>query len=280
MGYTKHKAFLALGLALLPVSISSPAQQGFYSRLRSRNGAMTQVQPAWMGPLIQSDARLSQAVRVSVSNAGAPGAQILSYGNNHGVSFLGGTRFQFDFNPPSYFRNHSAALPDGFGNAFTQVKYRIASGNADHGNFALTAIVGRAFGGGYAQNGMVTGFYCPKIAAGKGFGRFDAQSSISALLPTGKIEQQGRVLEWNTTAQFHTTAHTWFDAENNAAYFSGGNADGKVQNFLTPAAFYMIRRRDWPPAHSVIVFNAGMQIATSRFHTYNHNLITEMRILF
>ena len=100
---------------------------------------MAEVQPTWMGPLMQSDARLSQAVKFSVSNASAPGAQVLSYGNNKGFTLLGGRRFQFDFNPPSYFRNHSATLRDGFGNASTQIKYRIASGNAEHGNFAVTA---------------------------------------------------------------------------------------------------------------------------------------------
>jgi hypothetical protein len=280
MGYGKPKTFLLLGLVLFGGSPRLPAQQDFYQHFRSRNAAMADVQPVWMGPLIQSDARLSQAVRVSVSDAHAPGAQVLSYGNNHGISVIGGNRFQFDLNPPSYFRNHSAALPDGFGNAFTQVKYRIASGNAEHGNFIVTAILGRAFGGGFAQNGMATGFYCPKIAAGKGFGRFDAQSSMNAVLPTGKIAEQGRVFEWNTTAQIHTTAHTWFDVENNTAYFFGGPADGNVQNFITPAGFYMIRRRAWEPTHAAIVFNAGMQIATSQFHLYDHNLITEMRILF
>jgi hypothetical protein len=41
-----------------------------------------------------------------------------------------------------------------------------------------------------------------------------------------------------------------------------------------------VKRKAWKPAHAVVVFDAGMQIATSQFHRYNHNLISEMRILF
>lgn len=271
---------LALAFAAMATTPAAPAQQSLYQRIRSQNAAMSAVQPSWMGPLIQSDARLTQGMKISVSNANAPGEQILNYGNNHGVSFLGGRRFQFDFNPPSYFRNHSPAFKDGFGNASTQVKYRIASGNAGHGNFAVSAILCRAFAPGAQQNGMLTGYYVPKLAAGKAFGRFDFQSVVSGVLPTGKIAQQGRVVEWNTTAQLHATARTWFDIENNAAYFIGGPAGSESQNFLTPAAFYMIKRRSWEATHPVFVVDGGMQIATSAFHTYNHNLITELRVLF
>jgi hypothetical protein len=53
-----------------------------------------------------------------------------------------------------------------------------------------------------------------------------------------------------------------------------------MQNFVTPAAFYVVRKKDWKPAHPFFIFDSGMQIATSGFHTYNHNLIWEMRTLF
>jgi hypothetical protein len=53
-----------------------------------------------------------------------------------------------------------------------------------------------------------------------------------------------------------------------------------MQNFVTPAAFYVVREKAWKPNHPFFVIDGGMQIATSGFHTYNHNLITEARILF
>jgi len=270
----------ALTAFLLVCTVVAGGQQSFYERIRGQNTAMIEVQPTWMGPLIQSDARLSQVAKFSVAHFFSPGMQTISYGNNHGFSLLGGRRFQFDFDPPSFFRNHSAILKDGWGNAAAQVKYRMASGNADHGNFALTAILAEGFASGATQNGMLTSYYCPKLAAGKAWGWLDFQTTLGAVLPTGKIAAQGRTIEWNGTAQLHPNAHAWLDVENNAALFLGGPDDGKSQNFLTPAAFYSFRRREWAATHAVVVLDAGMQIATSRYHQYNHNLISEMRILF
>jgi hypothetical protein len=68
--------------------------------------------------------------------------------------------------------------------------------------------------------------------------------------------------------------------ENNATFHYGGAYDGKIQNFITPAAFYVVRRKEWKPIHPFLIFDCGMQIATSEYRGYNHNLISEMRILF
>lgn len=271
---------LALAAALAAGACAASAQQSYYAQFRTHNAEMATVQPTWMSPLIQPDARLSQAVRLSVANAYVPGAQIISYGNNHGISTIIGNRYQFDFVPPSYFRNHSATLKDGFGNAGTQLKYRIASGNARHGNFAVTAITSYGFAPRAYQNFMLTSYFAPKVASGIAFGKFNVQTTLGGLLPTGKIETQGRLIEWNVTAQVHPTARMWFDVENNAAFVKGSIYDGKTQNFITPAAFYMVRRGNSETRHSILVLDAGMQIATSHFSFYNHNLITEARILF
>ncbi len=277
---TRLSTFLITLAVCVVAGNTTAGAQSYYQQFRSRNAAIADVQPTWMGPLIQSDARLTQAAKVSVSTATVDRARVTSYGNNHGVSVLGGRRFQFDFNPPSYFQNSSPATPDGFGNASTQVKYRLASGNAEHGNFALSAALCRSFGGGYQQNGMLTGAWFPKLLAGKAFGRFVVQSALNGVLPTGKTAEQGRAIEWNSTAQLHAGAHAYFDIEDNVAWFAGGPDAGKAQNFVTPAGFMMVRRKRWEPTHTVLVFDAGIQIATSSFHAWNHNIVSEMRVLF
>jgi hypothetical protein len=53
-----------------------------------------------------------------------------------------------------------------------------------------------------------------------------------------------------------------------------------MQNFVTPAVFYVFRSKEWEPTHPFFILDGGMQIATSAFHTFNHNLISEARILF
>jgi hypothetical protein len=271
---------LAVVAALAVCACAAQGQQTNYEHFRDHNASMTEVQPTWMGPLMQSDSRLSQSLRLSVSNSYSPGAQPIVYGNNHGVTFIAARRFQLEFDPPSFFRNHSATPKDGFGNAGALVKWRIASGNEQHGNYAVSAIVSRSFTPGAYENGDYTGAYGPRIAVGKAFGRFNVQTTIGGVLPTGQIALQGRAIEWNTTAQLHPSAHLYLDIENNATYFKGSSSDGQMQNFMTPAAFYAIRRKNWSPAHAVVVLGGGMQIATSGFYFYNHNLIAEARILF
>lgn len=273
-------SFVALALALTAGVCTAPAQDSFYERMRSNNVQMKQVQPTWMGPLIQSDSRLGQGLKVSVSNSKFPPAQPTIYGNNKGVSVIVDRRFQLDFDPPSFFRNHSSSMKDGFGNAGTQVKWRLKSGNAEHGNFALTAIMYHGFEPRAYQNQMLSSYYVTSIAAGKGVGRLALLTTVGGFLPTAKIAAQGRAVEWNLTAQAHATEHLWFDVENNASFFHAGPDDGKVQNLMTPAAFYMVRRRDWKPEHAALVFDCGMQIATTSYHILNHNLVTEMRIMF
>jgi hypothetical protein len=270
----------ALAAACAASSSAASSQESFYRRLRGNNASMTEVQPTWMGPLIQSDGRLGQAIRFSVSNANFSGTRTLNYGNGHGIGMIADKRFQLDADPPSYFRNHSSTQKDGFGNAGAQVKYRIASGNAAHGNFAVSAVLYHAFAPRVYQNLSLTSSYCPSIAAGKALGRFAILENLGGFLPTGKIAQQGRSIEWNSTAQMHVTKYSWVDLENNATFFHAGPFDGKMQNLITPAAFYMIRRKEWKPEHASVVFAGGMQIATSGFHYCNHNLITEMRLIY
>ena len=169
---------------------------------------------------------------------------------------------------------------DGFGDAATLVKYRIASGNAQHGNFILTAVLSHCFATGSHKNGAMTDSYGPALAGAKAFKRMDVIASVGGTMPTGKIASQGRAILWNSVVQAHVTRPLWFEVENNASFYFAGKNDGRVQNFATPTVFYVVRKKEWKAAHPFLIFDSGMQIATSRLHSYNHNLISEMRILF
>lgn len=242
---------------------------------------MTALQPSWMSPLIQPDARLGQSMRLSFSNSyTSTGTQTVNYGNCHGLGVVAGDRVQVNLVNPPYIQNNSATAKDGFGDVVAEVKYRIASGNASHGNYALTAILVESLPTASYSNGALTAVYYPILAVGKMWGRFDVQSTLGGLLPTGKIAAQGRQIDWNTTAQVLVGRTLWVDLEDNAIYNHGGPFDAKTENFLTPAAFYVVRRKAWQPTHAVVILGGGMQVATSAFRPYNHNLIPEARIVF
>jgi len=204
----------------------------------------------------------------------------VSYGNGRGFGVIALNRFEFDYLPPSYIQHNTATAKDGLGDTSLVGKVRIASGDAEHGNFDVAAILSHSFATGTYKNGAATDAWNPTLVGCLGFRRFNVQSALGGAMPTGKIAAQGRSITWNALTQLHANAHLWLELENNATYYFSGGHDGKMQNFVTPAAFYVLRRKDWKPTHPFFVFNSGMQIATSGFHTCNHNLISEMRILF
>lgn len=266
--------------AAVVCSTAASAQQSFSQRFFAHNYAMTALQPSWPTPIVESEPRLTQYYRFAFSNEYTPArTQTVNYGNNRGGGIVAWNRVEVDFLPPSYVQHNSVA-PDGFGDTAALVKYRIASGNAGHGNFIATAILNHTFATS-PHNGALTDSWNPTIAGGIGFLKhFDAESTLGGALPTGKIAAQGRSIVWNALVQDHIARAWWLEVENNATFYFAGSHDGKMQNFVTPAAHYVYKRPDWKPEHPYLVFTAGMQIATSAFHTYNHNTIAELRILF
>ena len=272
-------AISLLLLTLLP-AIGGGVAQG-QQPFSEHNSAMGKLQPAFITPLIAPDPRLVQYARFSVSHEyTAAGAETVNYGNGKGGGIISGNRLEFDFIPPPYIQHNSAA-DDGFADTSSLVKYRIASGNAEHGNFEVAAVLNHCFATGSHKNGATTDSFGPALTAGFAFKRrFDVISSLGGTLPTGKIHTQGRSIAWNALTQFHAAPHVWFEVENNATFYFAGSHDGRMQNFLLPAAFYVVRPKAWKPAHPFFIVDGGMQIATSGFHTYNHNLITEARVLF
>jgi hypothetical protein len=242
---------------------------------------MGALQPSWIVPLVTPDSRILQCARVSVSHEyTAAHAETVNYGNGRGFGIISGSRFEFDFVQPAYIQHNTAGAMDGFGDTGMTVKYRIASGNAKHGNFDVAAILNRCFATGSYKNGAATDTFGPTLAAGVTRRRFIVISALGGTLPAGKIATQGRTIAWNTAGQFHATPQVWFEVGDNATFYVGGSHAGKMQNFIAPAAFYVVRRKEWKPTHPFLILDGGMQMATSGFHTYNHNLIAETRILF
>ena len=278
--------FLATVGACLVWQVAGAAQQpgrnsSFGDRFFAHNATMEALQPSWPTPVVESDPRLTQYYRFSFSNEyTAAGTQTVSYGNARGGGIVAWNRCEFDVLPPAYFQRNSTAT-DGFGDTSVLMKFRIASANAAHGNYIATAILSHTFATGSAKNGALTGSWNPTLAGGVGLTRkIDFESSLGGTLPTGQISAQGRSVVWNSLVQDHVTRVVWLELENNATFYNRGPHGGLMQNFITPCALYVLRRKDWKPTHPFLVFDGGMQIATSAFHTYNHNLIAEMRVLF
>jgi len=273
-----YRSFAALffGAACLP----APAQTSFYEQIRAHNADAAKFQPAMVTPLVAPDPRLIQYYRFAFAHQYTlSGTETTNFGNARGGGIVAFHRVEFDLMPPPYIE-HNGATEDGFGDTSFNTKVRIASGNAEYGNFDLAASLAHGFATGSHSNGGRTDSFTPTFAGELTRGRMSFISGLGGTLPTGKIAAQGRTIAWNEAAQIHATPHIWLEAENNATFYFAGPHDGETQNFVTPAAFYVLHREGWGPAHSFAVFATGMQIATSNFHTYNHNWISEVRVLF
>ncbi|MFT4114519.1 transporter [Silvibacterium sp.] len=205
-----------------------------------------------------------------------------NYGNSKGLNLIPGLHSEFDFYYPPYIEHNVKTAKDGFGDAQFLYKYRLLSGNEEHGNYLLSLLLGASIPTGSYSNGSADAAILPTIAGGKGFGHFDVISTVGANLPTAQGEQLGRTLAWNTTAQYRLAKYVIPELESNATWFFAGKTDGKMQNFLEPGITFgklKIHPQD-PKSRPGFSFGGGMQIATSEYHAYNHALIFTGRFLF
>jgi hypothetical protein len=269
-----------------PVTTPPPAPPSgnFYARWSAQTNAIQSKQPAWPPPLVTTYVELFQVVRTDILRQIAPkGTYTWNIDNSKGVSFITPGNLEFDIDLPPYIKHNTTAV-DGWGDFSFLAKYRIASGNAQHGSYSLSFWALTTVPTGQAKNGSANGSVAPSLGFGKGFGNVDVQSTIGATLPTGNpaTNASGRPILWNTAAQWKLHKIFWPELESNATFYKGGTNDGKIQEFITPGI--LIGKLALHPGNKQsrpgLTFGGGMQIAASHFHSYNHELILTARWIF
>ena len=270
-------------LCLLASASTLCAQDNFFERWQARASQTQAKQPSWSVPLVAPYPMLIQVFRSDFTRQITPtGTSTWNYGASRGLNLIPGFNSEFDFYYPPYIQHNSPTAKDGFGDVGFLYKYRILSANEKQGNYLLSAQLTATIPTGSYSNGSTDASVSPSLLAGKGFGKFDVISSLGGTLPTGDTVKLGRTIAWNTTAQYHLGKYVWPELEANATYFFAGKNDGKMQNFLTPGittSKFKFRPRDARSRMGLAV-GAGMQIATSQFHTYNHGLVFTGRFIF
>lgn len=276
----KIRLFGLLCLLAFPVGIF--AQASFFERWEARASATQAKQPAWAPPLATTYVGLIQVARTDFTRQISPThATTWNNGSSKGVNLIPFANTEIDLNLPPFFAHDVPSVPDGFGDASFVLKYRFLTGNAKHRNYVVSAFVLATIPTGSYKNGSTDASVAPNIALGKGYRKFNVQSTLGATLPTGNTLKLGRPILWNTTAQYHLGKYLWPELEANNTYFHGGPNDGKTQTFLTPGLVFGTKLHPKDPKSRLgISFGAGMQIATSQFHAYNHALIITARLPF
>jgi hypothetical protein len=262
-------------------SVPQP-KPSFFASWDNRVRVTLAGQPSWPIPLVTASSGLIEVFRYDFVRQVTPaGTDTWIYGNTKGLNLIPWYNVEFDTLIPSYIQHNSPAVQDGFGDLALLLKYRLAAGNASHGDYSISASLGTTLPTGSYKNGSRYATISPTIYAGKGFGRLAVQTTLGAFLSTEDTVKIGEVMAWNTAAQYRVGKWFWPEVENNASFYFGGKNDGLMQNFVTPGLiFSKLKLSREPQSRLSLTFGGGMQIATSHFHAYNHALVFTLRTCF
>ena len=200
-----------------------------------------------------------------------------NYDNGKGLEFIPQSHIELLVNLPPYIRHSPNGAMNGPGDVSFVMKYRILTANEQKGNYILTAFFGGNVPTGTYKNGARSSILTPTLAGGKGWGRFDVESTLGGTLPVDTVAAVGRTIVWNSVAQEHVGRYFWPEIEANSTFYKGGENDGKKQVFITPG---LVAGRF--PIHNRVglTLGVGMQIAATRYHSCDHALIFTARLPF
>lgn len=271
---------VALVFAVLVLCLSSTlsfAQDGFFANWFNMVSATQAEQPHWMTPLATTTPRLEQEFRYDIQwQTHNNGVTTDNYGVSKGLEIIPAKNFEVILAVPPYVVNNPDSK-DGFGDWQFLVKYRIAAGNEEHGNYILTAFYQMSFPTAQYEQGASSPVITPTIAYGKGFRDFDAQGTLGISLPTGNTMAIGRNLTWNNTFQYRILKKFWPETEVNFTHYYQGPHSGHTSVYLTPG-LVIGRFHLWD--RLAFTVGAGFEIAVTSFHPTNHIPILSVRFPF
>jgi hypothetical protein len=235
-------------------------------------------QPHFVSPLVTTHVMLVQQYRYDMSWQQDPtgGTVTSNYGASRGLEIIPTTRLEVGIFPPGYLV-HQSTTPDGFGDLSWQVKFRAFSAPEGKGDYFVGFFLGGSFPTGTSPNGLGHTVLSPTLAAAKGIGPWDIQTTIGANLPASGANLLGQTIVFNTAVDYKIKGKIWPMLEQNSTFWSGGALDGKKQVFLTPG-FVL---GSFPLAERLrFGVGGGLQIAATQFHQYNHRWILSVRLPF
>jgi hypothetical protein len=216
---SKSLAVFVCAMVMVGGSTLCAAQNdGFFSAWEDRVRDTLAQQPSWPIPVVTASSGLLQVFRTDFVRQIAPaGTDTWNYDNTKGFNVVPWYKVEFDALLPPYIQHNSKA-EDGFGDASLLLKYRLAAANEEGGDYSVSFSLAGTMPTGSYKNGSLAATISPTVCAGKGFGRFDVQSTLGAILPAADTTKLGRVVVWNTVAQYRIGKLFWPEIESNATF--------------------------------------------------------------
>ncbi len=262
---------------LLPLAFASASSALSGQSWLERVSATQAQQPHWVTPVATVTPRLEQEFRFDALHEQIPTGNITNLDNGKGLELIPTHNTELLINLPPYLLHQSRTAEDGWGDVSFTMKYRFLSRNEQKGNAIITGFLTGSAPTGQYKNGSTSAIITPTLAAGKGWGPFDVQSTLGGTFPIDNINTLGRTIVSNTAFQAHTLKKLWPEVEINSTIWEGGTHDGKKQTFITPGL-----NLGRFPIHKRVAFVAGVgfQIAATHYNTYNHGFIGTLRMPF
>ncbi|HKM46209.1 MAG TPA: hypothetical protein VJX69_01400 [Terriglobales bacterium] len=267
--------FVAIVLCLS--STLSFGQDSFFADWFNMVSQTQAEQPHWITPLATTTPRLEQEFRYDLQwQTHNSGLVTDNYGVSKGLEIIPAKNVEVIVAVPPYVVNNPDS-PDGFGDWQFLVKYRMAAGNEQHGNYILSAFFQMSLPTGQYEQGATNPVITPTFAYGKGFKDFDVQGTFGISLPTGNTMAIGRNLTWNNTFQYRIFKKIWPETELNFTHYYQGPHSGHTLLYATPG-LVLGRFNLWH--RLAFTFGGGYEIATTSFHPTNHIPILSIRFPF
>jgi len=264
---------MTIGLAL---ESGAFAQDNYFSRWLERTSMTRANQPDSLPPLVTATANLQEGVIYDISREiPKNGIPLVIAGSNRGIQFIPFGALQITFAATPYEFHNNTHVNNGFGDTQFSFKYRLASSDIEHKDFAISIATGVTVPTGSYPNGQQSGTLIPTVLGEKGWGPFNVQSTIGIQIPVSNTYLTGQLYISNTAFQCRLGKKLWPELEVNMMGYKGGPLNGKKQTFMTPGLFV----GKFPLNRNLgLTFGVGMQIATSSYHAYNHSLIFSVRL--
>lgn len=275
--------FLIVALAAFAAAqTASPPDSGqpgdnYFSGWFGRVTQTQSEQPHWITPLFTTTPRLEEEFRYDIGTENTSKGDVTNYGESKGLELIPSEHTEVIIGLPPYISHDYGDVHDGSGDMSFLLKYRLAAGNEENGNYIVTAFLGATIPTGSYKNGSTDATVTPTIAFGKGWGAFDFQSTLGVAIPTGNYSSLGTPVASNTAFQYRLLKKLWPEVEVNATFFPNGEHSGNQQVFLSPG-LVAGRLHLW---HRLgLTVGGGIQIAATHFHTFDQNRVLSVRFPF
>jgi hypothetical protein len=273
-----YAALLVVMTSFASAQTSSDGQDNSFLANRLQVSARVDAeQPHWIAPLFTVTPRLLEQLRYDAADSVKKGYDTINYGGGKGLELIPTHNTEILVSALPFVTHSKPGVQDGIGDMSFLLKYRIAAANEGEGNYIISAFLGGSVPTGTYSNGAISGSVTPTIAAGKGWGHFDFQTTFGVALPTSHMDKLGTPLAHNIAFQYRVVRMFWPEVEVNSTFWTNGSNRGDKQVLLSPGLI-VGKLHLWKRLGMIV--GGGVQIPATHFHTVDRTYLTSVRFPF